>query len=275
MAPNAGGASIATVAASRSARMALTHLQCWTGTLLSVSGRSMAQVRSLRSAATVRSSTGQCQPSSEHSLNGRASPLDYTEPAVVLLEPRHLLRPTDLQRDACQRPNRHRRRHPDFAVGPNKDGSGIDLSKYTTCSRGQHGVNLTRMGNDPDQGTDGNAGPRHEDVYVQNGATNRAGATVLNDGHVDVASRLRAGTLDTVVKDTTASSKPTWRDLRGTVLQLLPESKATVPTGYDFLGKAGSPVGKSNRRSNLICSGRGGPPSRFPRTRRRGASRGH
>ncbi|MBF4595757.1 TIGR03773 family transporter-associated surface protein [Curtobacterium flaccumfaciens] len=129
-----------------------------------------------------------------------------------------------------------------FAVGPNKDGSGIDLSKYTTCSRGQHGVNLTRMGNDPDQGTDGNAGPRHEDVYVQNGATNRAGATVLNDGHVDVASRLRAGTLDTVVKDTTASSKPTWRDLRGTVLQLLPESKATVPTGYDFLGKAGSPV---------------------------------
>jgi putative ABC transporter-associated repeat protein len=125
-----------------------------------------------------------------------------------------------------------------FAVGPEQDGSGIDLSDVTTCSRGQEGIDLSQSGGGG--GTD--EGPSREDVFVENGSPNRAGATVLNDGHVDVASRLQGSRLDTVVKDTTESAEPTWRDLRRTVLQLLPGSKTTVPSGYDFLGKAGSPV---------------------------------
>ncbi|MBK0296968.1 cell wall protein, partial [Bacillus sp. S34] len=78
--------------------------------------------------------------------------------------------------------------------------------------------------------------------YLDNGSKNRAGATVLNDGHVDIASRLQGGKLDTVVKDTTESATPTWQDLRKTVLQLLPGSKTTVPSGFDFLGKPGSAI---------------------------------
>ncbi|WP_439693568.1 TIGR03773 family transporter-associated surface protein [Curtobacterium sp. SP.BCo] len=129
-----------------------------------------------------------------------------------------------------------------FAVGPAADGSGIDLSRITTCSRGQHGVDLGGGGNGGSGGAGGGTGPSHGDVYLENGATNRAGATVLNDGHVDVASRLRNGALDTVVKDTTERATPTWRDTRKTVLQLLPTAKTTVPAGYGFLGAPGSPA---------------------------------
>ena len=77
---------------------------------------------------------------------------------------------------------------------------------------------------------------------VPNGTVNEAGATVLNDGHIDVASLLRGEVLVTQVKETTTSTVPVWRELERTVLQLLPGSKATVPAGdqWAFLGTAGS-----------------------------------
>jgi len=77
---------------------------------------------------------------------------------------------------------------------------------------------------------------------VPNGHVNKAGATVLNDGHIDVASLLEGSDLVTKIKDTTVSSAPVWRDPAKTVLQLLPSSKATVPanSAYAFLGATGS-----------------------------------
>ncbi|PJJ72996.1 putative ABC transporter-associated repeat protein [Diaminobutyricimonas aerilata] len=77
---------------------------------------------------------------------------------------------------------------------------------------------------------------------VPNGAVNAAGATVLNDGHVDVAALVDGGALVTRVKDTTESSTPTWRDPDATVLQLLPGSRTTVPDlpAFSFLGVPGA-----------------------------------
>lgn len=68
--------------------------------------------------------------------------------------------------------------------------------------------------------------------------------TVLGDGHVDLASRLDGRDLQTVVKDTTRTSAPIWRDLRRTVFWARSAARTAVPAGadYDFLGRAGSPV---------------------------------
>ncbi|WP_110208863.1 TIGR03773 family transporter-associated surface protein [Nocardioides daejeonensis] len=77
---------------------------------------------------------------------------------------------------------------------------------------------------------------------VPNGTVNKRGATVLNKGHVDVASLLDRGRLSTRIKDTTRSSAAVWRNPAKTVLQLLPSSRTTVPSGaaYSFLGSPGS-----------------------------------
>ncbi|MFB6489550.1 TIGR03773 family transporter-associated surface protein, partial [Xanthomonas perforans] len=79
---------------------------------------------------------------------------------------------------------------------------------------------------------------------VPNGFVNAAGATVLNDGHVDIASTLENGQLRTVIKDTATSQTPVWRDLDDTVLQVLPEARTTVPNNpaYAFLGSPGAPL---------------------------------
>jgi putative ABC transporter-associated repeat protein len=79
---------------------------------------------------------------------------------------------------------------------------------------------------------------------VPNGTVNAKGATVLNDGHVDIASVLEGASLGTRIKDTTRSGEPVWRDPATTILQLLPGTQATVPESpaFRFLGAAGATV---------------------------------
>ncbi|MDR0625824.1 MAG: TIGR03773 family transporter-associated surface protein, partial [Bifidobacteriaceae bacterium] len=100
---------------------------------------------------------------------------------------------------------------------------------------------------DPDQ----NDNPDHNDNpdqngdqawNVANGTVNRAGATVLNNGHVDIASTLVSGALATKVKDTTVAGQTVWREPGSTVLQLLPGAEERVPPGsqWSFLGPEGS-----------------------------------
>ncbi|MDR2253929.1 MAG: TIGR03773 family transporter-associated surface protein, partial [Bifidobacteriaceae bacterium] len=103
-------------------------------------------------------------------------------------------------------------------------------------------------GSDPggpgDPGEEPGPEPAPDAVWdVANGTVNEAGATVLNNGHVDIASLVEGRSLPTRMKDTTMSNDPTWRDPAETVLQLLPSSRTTVPQGsqWAFLGSPGSP----------------------------------
>ncbi|MDR1634024.1 MAG: TIGR03773 family transporter-associated surface protein, partial [Bifidobacteriaceae bacterium] len=98
---------------------------------------------------------------------------------------------------------------------------------------------------DPGEGGGEDPAPEVDAVWdVANGTVNQAGATVLNNGHVDIASLLNGASLATRVKDTTRSADPTWRDPAKTVLQLLPGSRATVPSAsqWAFLGAPGAPL---------------------------------
>jgi putative ABC transporter-associated repeat protein len=101
---------------------------------------------------------------------------------------------------------------------------------------------------DPDQDGDDDPDdptPTPDAVWdVPNGTVNNKGATVLNAGHVDIASLLEDGKLDTKIKDTTSSSNPVWRDTGKTVLQLLPDSATAVPanSAYHFLGDTGATI---------------------------------
>lgn len=97
-----------------------------------------------------------------------------------------------------------------------------------------------------DGGDPGNGGeePTDPDAVwdVVNRTVNEAGATVLNNGHVDIASLVDGGALPTRVKDTTEPGDPVFRDTAKTVLQLLPNARTVVPSGsqWSFLGDAGS-----------------------------------
>lgn len=94
-------------------------------------------------------------------------------------------------------------------------------------------------GEEPGGGTD----PVPDGAWnVPNGTVNATGATVLNNGHVDIASLVENGRLVTKVKDTSETSDPVWRPIDKTVLQLLPSSKAVVPAAqqWAFLGKPGA-----------------------------------
>lgn len=100
-------------------------------------------------------------------------------------------------------------------------------------------------GEEPDPGPDPGPTPPPGAVWdVPNGTVNAAGATVLNDGHVDVASVLEGDVLRTRVKDTTSPGDAVWRDPARTVLQVLPGARTTVPDlpAYAFLGSPGAPL---------------------------------
>ncbi|KTR94742.1 hypothetical protein NS220_08095 [Microbacterium testaceum] len=94
---------------------------------------------------------------------------------------------------------------------------------------------------------------------VANGTVNRAGATVLNDGHVDIASLVQDGELVTRIKDSASVTEPVYRDVSRTVLQLKPGSRATVPEGdaWRFLGDPGSPFYQvtQTQQSGLVWPG--------------------
>ncbi|MFI0942844.1 TIGR03773 family transporter-associated surface protein [Streptomyces sp. NPDC021020] len=131
------------------------------------------------------------------------------------------------------------------------DSSYIDRSKITTCSRGQQPFGVG----------DSSGGGDEPEWNVPNESLTDSGAVILNDGHVDVASKVNGSTLETWVKDTTESSDARYHPLtgsnslsssernstdngNGTVFQLLPGARTTVPEAsqYAFLGAANSPV---------------------------------
>lgn len=98
-------------------------------------------------------------------------------------------------------------------------------------------------------GTPGGPGPSQSASSpavwrVPNRFLNAAGATVLNDGHVDVASTLENGRLVTWIKDTTTGGQPIWRDPAQTILQALPAAQVQLPRNakWSFIGATGTPV---------------------------------
>lgn len=111
-----------------------------------------------------------------------------------------------------------------------------DPASVTACADGGGGT-------DPGDGQD--PGDPVEDGWdVPNGTRTESGATILNAGHVDIASVLAGDALDTKIKDTTASSEPIWRDPVGTVLQVNPAAGTVVPDlpDFAFLGPVDAPT---------------------------------
>lgn len=87
---------------------------------------------------------------------------------------------------------------------------------------------------------------------VPNWSETASGAKILNLGHIDIASVLSNGKLDTKIKDTTdegaTAGKDTnytyWHKPENVVLQLLPEAEERIPAenDYRFLGRAGTKI---------------------------------
>ncbi len=151
-----------------------------------------------------------------------------------------------------------------FIAGNTSDASAadyVDTSKVTSCADGQHGQAAHQPGGGTGDDGDGTTPVGHDDIYVPNESLTDSGAVILNDGHVDIASKASGDTLETWVKDTTESNDPRYHPLtgsnsltssdrssadngNGTVFQVLPDAKASVPDGdaYAFLGKPGSMI---------------------------------
>ncbi|WP_295819148.1 TIGR03773 family transporter-associated surface protein [uncultured Microbacterium sp.] len=110
--------------------------------------------------------------------------------------------------------------------------AGVDAASVTLCADGGSGTTPV------DPGT-----PEPEPVVwdVPNRSLTASGATILTAGHVDVASRLDAGALTTVVKDDT-DGDPIYRDPARTVIQIRPEAQTSVPdhAAFRFLGAPGA-----------------------------------
>jgi putative ABC transporter-associated repeat protein len=144
----------------------------------------------------------------------------------------------------------------------------VDASKVTTCSRGQNG-----KGAENASSHNGDSTVSHADIYVPNGSKTDSGAVILNQGHVDIASKLNGSTFQTWVKDSTEPDGIVrWQPLaysnanrdpirgqppvttngetdeyttsKGVVFQAFPDSKTTVPaeSKWGFLGKTGSEI---------------------------------
>ncbi|MDR1427863.1 MAG: choice-of-anchor M domain-containing protein [Bifidobacteriaceae bacterium] len=135
------------------------------------------------------------------------------------------------------------------------DGTTLDVTKTLTYVAGSIvpsnpdyvDRSTVRLCADGGTGTDPggeNPGGGQAGWSVPNGTQTHSGATILNLGHVDVASTLDDGALDTTIKDTTEGGPVVWREPEQTVLQVLPSARTEVPTNtdYGFLGTPGSPV---------------------------------
>jgi len=68
-----------------------------------------------------------------------------------------------------------------------------------------------------------------------------AGSTILSSGHIDYASRIVGGKLESLIKDGTTQST-VWREPSGVVMWLKPSSRISLPAGYSSVGAAGSTV---------------------------------
>jgi putative ABC transporter-associated repeat protein len=67
-------------------------------------------------------------------------------------------------------------------------------------------------------------------------------SVVLDSGHVDYATRVSGGRLQSVIKDGTQAGKTIWREPSAVVFHLKPAAKTTIPSGFGFLGGAGSTI---------------------------------
>lgn len=83
-----------------------------------------------------------------------------------------------------------------------------------------------------------------------------AGATILSSGHIDYASRIVGGKLESLIKDGTTQST-VWREPSGVVMWLKPSSRISLPGGYSAVGAAGSTVWQipQTQNSNLAWLG--------------------
>ncbi len=113
-----------------------------------------------------------------------------------------------------------------FAVG------APDPSSVKPCAQGGQATK-------PEEPGTSTPGPIRWDV--PNGTKTVSGATIVNRGHVDIASVLSGGALDTKIKDSSLSGEPVWRDPSDVVLQLSPASRTEVAAmpDYAFLGPGG------------------------------------
>jgi putative ABC transporter-associated repeat protein len=183
-----------------------------------------------------------------------------------------------------------------FIAGNTTDPHGADYvnpSGVTTCSRGQKGTDASQGSGGGDQG-EGDQGDElskipHSQIYVKNGSMTKSGAVILNQGHIDIASKLRGSTLQTWVKDSTQDDGIVrWQPLarssaqqdpdrgkpaatasdgernafttaKGVVLQAFPDAKTTVPSGaqWNFLGASRSSIWQlpQVQNPNLLWAG--------------------
>lgn len=126
------------------------------------------------------------------------------------------------------------------------EGAGFthDADTLTqTCADGAEATEPGEGSNEPDPD------PGDEPWNVPNWSATESGATILNLGHVDVASLVEDRKLDTKIKDTTAEGSEagrdngwvSWHEPENVVFQLLPEAEQQVPDreAYAFLGEPG------------------------------------
>ena len=113
---------------------------------------------------------------------------------------------------------------------------GVGTSRdVKLCSEGGEGTEPGDGGEDPDQPAEWN---------VPNGSATQSGATIINSGHVDIASQIENGRLVTRIKDdTTGNSQPVFRKTGDTVLQILPYAKTTVQSpAQSFIAAVGDTI---------------------------------
>ncbi|MEC5185759.1 putative ABC transporter-associated repeat protein [Cryobacterium sp. MP_3.1] len=130
------------------------------------------------------------------------------------------------------------------------DGTAIAVTKTLTVAAGVDDPAKVELCADGGEGTDPGEGPDTDpgtsvNWDVPNHSTTLSGATIITDGHVDIASRVQSGALTTAIKDDSdAIAGPVYRDPAKVVLQIRPAAEATIPAQpeFAFLGAAGSTV---------------------------------
>ncbi|RCS61291.1 choice-of-anchor M domain-containing protein [Microbacterium sp. JB110] len=114
-----------------------------------------------------------------------------------------------------------------------------------TCA---DGADATEPG-DSDSEPEPDPGDNEEPWDVPNWSETESGTKILNRGHVDVASLVEDGKLDTTIKDTTTEGAEagrengwvSWHEPEDVVFQLLPTAERQIPAreAYGFLGEPG------------------------------------
>ncbi|MFV0434977.1 MAG: choice-of-anchor M domain-containing protein [Leucobacter sp.] len=134
------------------------------------------------------------------------------------------------------------------------DGDGFTHDDSTLTQTCADGAEATEPGDDPEPNPE--PGDDEQPWNVPNWTETESGAKILNLGHVDVASVLTDGKLDTKVKDTTVEGAEagrddgwvSWHEPEDTVFQLLPGAETTVSSReeFRFLGEPGSRIWRVN-----------------------------